>query len=161
MADGDTFRVNGNVHSWGGITLKIRGARYYGFTEVSYADKLEVVDSAGSGRHHAPNRRSAGKYTCDPSKLKLYKASAESLRTALAALSANGASYGPVEFEIVVQFIENGETPMHVELRRCRLINDGSSHSESPDPMFDDIEIKPMYIVRNGKTLFDSSEGLP
>jgi hypothetical protein len=161
MAEGDTFRVNGNVHGWGGIKLKLKNARYYGAVEVTYADKLERVEAAGMGRHHAPNRRSPGKYTCDPSKIKFFKESAEIFRSALAAEAEDGRSYGTVEFEAVIQFIEPGGLPMQVELRRCTWTEDAGNHAESADPLFDETTIKPMYIVRNGKTLFDSSEGMP
>jgi hypothetical protein len=79
----DPIRVNGNLHSWGSITVKIGGERYYGFTGVAYGDKRERTHGHGMGRHHAPRGMSAGKYTPEPLKLTGYKASIQELREAL------------------------------------------------------------------------------
>jgi hypothetical protein len=158
---GDQVRINGNQQSWGSIVLKIDGDRYYGFTGITYGDKRERVKSYGMGRHQAPRGRSRGKYSTDPVKLTGWKASIQTLREALAAKSANGLSYGDVEFEIVIQFIETGDNPQTVEIARCVFVGNSTSDEESADSLKEEIEIDCMAIRRNGLTLFDSEQGSP
>lgn len=157
----DQIRVNSNLHSWGSIKLKVDGEQYYGFTSISFGDKRERVKAYGMGRHHAPRGRSSGKYTTDPVKLGGPKSSIQALRKSLAARAADGKSYGNVEFLIVVQYIEAGEEPMHVEIGRCVLTGNSSSDEENADPKSEEVEIDPMWITRNGLTLFDATEGAP
>ncbi len=157
----DDIRVNGNQHSWGSIIVKIDGDRYYGFTSIGYSDSRERVKAYGMGRHQAPRGRSRGKYSVDPVTLKGWKGSVQALRDALAARSSDGRSYGDVEFEIVVQYIEADDTPITVELERCVWTKNTTSEEEGPDPLSDEIEIDCMLIRRNGLVLFDESQGSP
>lgn len=155
----DAIRVNGNQLSWGSITVKCDAERFSGFVSIKYADKRERVKAYGMGRHHAPRGRSRGKYSTDPVTLSGWKASCQELRRQLAALSPNGESYGDVEFQIVVQYVEADETPITVELERCVITGGTSSEDEGPDPLKEDMEIDCMLIRRNGLVLFDNSEG--
>lgn len=157
----DAVRINGNQHSWGSIILKIDGDRYYGFTAISYNDKRTRSKGYGLGRHHAPRGRTRGKYELDPVKLTGWKSSIQELRRALATRSANGLSYGDVEFQVTVQYIENGEQPITVEIERCVITGNSASDEENPDPLKEELEIDCMLIRRNGLTLFDSSQGSP
>jgi len=157
----DQFRINGNMVSWASISLSAGINKYTGFNSITYGDKRERVEGYGMGRSHAPRGRSAGKYSTEVSKLRGPKSTIEALRSDLALLSPDQRSYGNIEFVCSVRFIEVGDTIMNVVLHKCVLITDMSQHEESPDPLFDEIEIKPLYIVRNGKTLFDSTMGLP
>lgn len=157
----DQVRINGNTHSWGSIVVKLDNERYHGFDKVSFGDARERAKAYGMGRHHAPRGRTSGKYSTEPVVLGGPKSTVQALRDALAAKSSGGNSYGNVEFEIVVQFIEADDAPMTVELTRCVIVKDSSSHEEGPDPMKDEIECDCMTIRRNGKTLFDESEGSP
>jgi hypothetical protein len=158
----DQLRVNGNLTSWGHIIIRAGVEEFSGFDSITYADKRERVKAYGTGRHHAPRGRSAGKYTTDPVKLRGPKTTVEALRAYLASQSSNGKSYGDVEFQIVVQYAVgtgSSEVPMYVELERCVIVSDSSSHEESADHLKDEIEIDTMLIRRNGRTLFDSSLG--
>ncbi len=157
----DAIRVNGNQLSWGSIVLKIGGARFYGFTGISFADKRERVKAYGMGRHQAPRGRSRGKYTVEPVKLTGWKGSMQEVREALAALSVDGISYGDVEFEITVQYVEADEIPMTVEIEHCVWGANTTSDEEGPDPLKEEVELDCMLIRRNGLTLFDSSAGSP
>lgn len=161
MPSFDGIRVNGNAYSWGSMYLRIGGEEFTGFTEITYGDKRTRVKGYGMGRHQAPRLRSRGKYETDPVKLKGPKGSIQALRAFLAQFSLNGISYGDVEFGIFVQFIESDEVPINVELRRCIWQSNNESAQESPDPLMDEIEVDTMAILRNGLTLFDSSEGAP
>ncbi len=157
----DEIRVNGNQHSWGSIVVRIDEDRYYGFTKIAFADSRERSKAYGMGRHHAPRGRSRGKYAVDPVSLTGWKGSVQQLREALAAKSADGNSYGDVPFQIVVQYIEGEDHAITVELEDCVWTKNSSSDEEGPDPLADEIEIDCMRIRRNGKVLFDESEGSP
>ena len=161
----DQVRVNGNSHSWGSIIAKVDGARFYGFTSISFGDKRERVKGYGMGRHHAPRHRSRGKYSTDPVKLVGPKSTIQALRAQLAASASDGTSYGDVEFQLVVQYVEagvaGGEVPMTVEIERCVITANTSSDEEGADPLKEEIEIDCMLIRRNSLTLFDSSQGSP
>ena len=159
MADIDTIQVNGNQYSWGSIILKVGDDRLYGFTGISFGDKRTRVKAHGSDKSGAPRGRSRGKYETDEGKLTGWKSSIQALRAALAAQAADGVSYGNTEFNITVQYIEDDETPMTVELIRCTIAGDTTSDEEGPDPLKDEIGLDYMYVKRNGLTLFDNSDG--
>lgn len=157
----DPIRVNGNLYSWGSIILKVDAERLRGFTSISFSDKRERVKGYGSARHHAPMGRSRGKYTIDPVKVVGFKGAIQTLREQLAAKAADGISYGDVEFDVVVQYVESGEDPYTVEIERCVFASNSSSDEESADPLKEEIELDAMLIRRNGLVLFDASEGQP
>lgn len=157
----DDIRVNGNQISWGSIILKLNSERFTGFTSISFADKRERVKAYGMTKHHAPRGRSRGKYTIEPVKLVGWKSSVQAFRQGLAALASDGISYGDVEFQIVVQYVESDELPLTVEIDRCVWGGNSSSDEESADPLKEEIEIDAMLIRRNGLVLFDASEGSP
>jgi hypothetical protein len=160
----DQVRVNGNQYSWGSIILKLDGDRYTGFTGISFGDKRERVKAYGMGIHQAPRGRSRGKYSTDPVKLTGWTDSIQRLRAALAAKAADQASYGNIEFEIQVQYVEtvgSTELPINVSLERCVIVGQSTSNEESADPLKEELEIDTMLIRRNDLTLFDSTEGSP
>ncbi|MCH8084608.1 MAG: hypothetical protein IH885_10275 [Myxococcales bacterium] len=154
----DEIRINGNAHSWGSITVKFDGDRFFGFTSIGYADARERVKAYGMGRAQAPRGRSRGKYTTEPVTLTGWKGSVQQLRQALAD-AGDGESYGDTLFQIVVQYVEADDTPVTVELEDCVWTKNTSSDEEGPDPLSEDIEIDCMRIRRNGLVLFDNSEG--
>lgn len=158
---GDPIRVNGNQYSWGSIVLKADNDIWTGFTGISYADKRERVKAYGMGRHHAPRGRSRGKYTVESVKIIGWRGSVQLFRAGLALRSADLKSYGDVQFQIVVQYIESGELPITVEIDRCVVVGNSVSDEESADNLKDELEIDPMLIRRNGLVLFDGSEGGP
>lgn len=157
----DPIRVNGNQHSWGSIILKLDNERMTGFTGITFSDKRERVKAYGMGRHHAPIGRSRGKYTVELVKLTGWKGAIQILRASLAARSVGGKSYGDIEFQIVVQYIETGESPITVDIDRCVIAENSTSDEESPDPLKEEISIDPMLIRRNGLVLFDASDSAP
>lgn len=157
----DQIRVNGNQHSWGSIVLKLNGERFYGFTGITYADKRERVLAYGMGRHHAPRGRSRGKYSADPVKLTGWKGSIQAFRSALATQAPDGSSYGDIEFEINVQYVESGEIPMNVVIERCVITGNSSTDEENPDPLKEELEISCFLIRRNNLVLFDQTQGSP
>ena len=110
----DQIRVNGTLHSWGSITVKIRNERYSGFTAISYGDGIERSYAYGMGRSHAPRGTSRGKYVPEPVAVTGYKASVQELRRALAE-AAGGVSYGHIRFDVIVEYTEDDEEPITVD----------------------------------------------
>lgn len=153
----DEIRVNGNLHSWGSIRAKLNDEVFFGFTAINYADARERVKGHGMGRHHAPRGRSRGKYTTEPVALTGFKGSIQQLRQAIAD-AGDGESYGDVEFQVVVQFVEADDTEITDELDRCVWTKNTSNNEEGPDPLTEEIELDCMLIRRNGLVLFDNSE---
>jgi hypothetical protein len=152
----DEIRVNGNTHSWGSITIKCGNQQFTGFTEITYADSRERAKGYGLGKHQAPTRRSRGKYGCENTKLKGFKSSIQQLREDLA--DSNG-NYGDTEFLVVIQYIDTGDKSITVEIGRNVIVKNSSSESEGADLLQEEIELDTMWIKRNGKTLFDASQG--
>ncbi len=156
----DKLRVNGNIVSWGSITLKIDGERFTGFTSISFSDKRTRVKAYGMGVGQAPRGRSRGKYEVDPVKIGGPKSSFQAARAKLAALADDGTSYGDVEFQILLQYTERDESEsMTVELEDAVWMSNSSSEEEGGDPMKEECEFDIMRIRRNGLTLFDASQG--
>lgn len=153
----DPIMVNGNSHSWGSIVAKVAEDTIFGFSGITYADKRERVEGTGMGPHQAPTRRSRGKYTCDPSKLTGFAGSVQELRDRLAARSPVPGSYGDIEFQVVLTYFETEELPLIVVLERCVWTGNSASNEEGAELNKEEIEIKPMFIRRNGLTLFDNS----
>lgn len=154
----DEVRVNGNILSWGSIILKVNGERFYGFKSISFGHKRERVKQYGMGAHQAPRGRSRGKYTIDAVKLSGPPSSFEALRQTLADLGPDGISYGDTEFQIVVQGIEAGsQRALLIEFEDCVIAAEQDNWEENGDPLNEEVEIDCMKIIRNGKTLFDSS----
>lgn len=161
MADIDVFRVNGNIVSWPDVVTKMDGKRINGITGLTYADKRERVKAYGQGRHYKPRGRTRGKYSTDNPKLTLHKDTAEQIRKYLATKAEDGISYGNVEVEFSIQWVTDSGDPMHVQLQRCCIVSDSTSADESADPHMDELELDTMGIIRNGRTLYDSSLGAP
>lgn len=157
----DERRVNGNAVSWGSIKMRLAGEPYFGFTAVAFSDKIEVALGYGMGAHHGPRVRSKGKYIVDPCKITGWKASVQAARAAVANNSLSGTSYGTVEFDVIVQFVEAGQDPITVELLRCRWIENSESNEENPDPLKEDFVVQPMRILRNGLALYEREDGEP
>lgn len=155
----DKLLVNGNQYSWASAVIKISGENIYGITSISYNDKRERVKAYGTGKHHAPRGRSRGKYSTDASKMTCWTSTAQDLRNMLASQSPDGVSYGDTVFQVVVQYAEDDETAVTVELVDCVLASQDTSNEESPDPLKEEITFDVMRIRRNGLTLYDSSEG--
>lgn len=161
MADQDPIRVNQNQLSWGSIRCIIDGNPITGFTAISFADKRERVKAYGMGRHHAPRGRSAGKYTTETVKLTGWKSSVQNLIAQLAERAPDQASYGNVEFTIMVIYSEPSEPNIDVMITGCVITSQSAADEESADPLKEELEIDCMAIRRNGLTLWDNTELAP
>ena len=157
----DPFRINGNIHSWGSLILKVDGEPFTGFTSVGFGEKVTVVLAYGMGKHQAPRARTRGKYEPEPVKIGGPPGSFQILREALAQLSPTGTSYGNVVFQGVLQYVETDETPITIEMGGLRWTANTHSHEESPDPLKEENEFSCVGYRRNGLVLFDDSGGSP
>jgi hypothetical protein len=151
----DAIRVNGNLLSWGSLSMKIDGEPYFGFTSIQWAEKRERVLAWGMGRHHAPIGRSAGKYTPDPVKLVGWNHAIKAARLALA--KRGSGSYGDVEFQIVLQGVEaESDNAFTCVFDRCVWTGNSNSCEESADPLKEEIEVSTMSITRDDLALYDT-----
>lgn len=153
----DEVRVNGNLFSWGSIRVKAGGEEFTGFTKIAYADKRTRTKGYGMGRHQAPRGRTRGKYEVDPVTITAHRDSAEAFRAFLASKAADKKSFGNVSFEIVVQYVDEGENPVTDTLEDCVWAGNTVSAEEGGDPMMLDIELDAMRINWNGATLYDGT----
>lgn len=156
----DSARINGNTYSWSSVTLKVDGDRYFGITAIGYGDSRERSKAYGMGRHHAPRGRGAGKYGTDPCTATMYKDTFDAFLAALAVAATDGKSVGNVQFQIVVQYVEN-DISITDEIEDCVLTKFAAKAEENPDSLMVELEIDCMRIRWGGKTLFDQSEGSP
>lgn len=152
----DQIRVNGNLHSHASITLKVDGEKFYGFTAVEYGDKRERTFKWGMTKDHAPRGRTRGKYQPEPGKLVGPVSSVQALLAKLAQGNAGG-SFGDKEFLAVVQFVEDGEVPVTIELERCVVDGVKDAHSESAEANEQELSLSYFRVLRNGLTLASSS----
>lgn len=155
----DPILINGNAHSWASLKLQVGdGNPIYGWTAITFADKRERTLGWSQGRHHAPTRRSRGKYQPDPVKLTGYASAIQQLREDLAALSPDGLSYGDVEFQGFLSYFEAQEKQIDVVFHRLAWGGNSANPTEGPELLMDEIELSVFYITRNGLALFDNSE---
>lgn len=156
----DATRINGTQISWASLSFKLNGQRYYGITAIEGAtDSRERAYAYGSGRHHAPRGITAGKYTPEPLVITCWKSTAKAIRTDVAARSSDGVSYGSVtDNQIVVQYIEPSDALVTIEVQDCTITKIEASDEEGAEGLSEKITFMPMRIIRDGLTLFDSTE---
>lgn len=152
----DELRINGVSHSWGSSKFTLDGENYTGITSISYGDALEVEKGYGMGRAQKPRARSRGKYTPDNLVIKAQRSTAQAILDQLYQTSGNRGA-GLAEVPIVIQFIENEETPITIEIEDARLVKYSASDEEGPAILTDDLEFDVMAIRRNGVTLFEEN----
>lgn len=158
----DTIAVNGNSESWGYLVLKANDERFYGWTKITFGDKLTEALGYSSGRAHAPTRRSQGKYEVEPVKVTGYPDAVQAFRDYIAKLSPTGNSYGAgaPEWEATLFAVLPGsDRPRQVDFRACKWIENTGDHEESPELLKEDFAFQPRWIERDGKVLFDDSDG--
>lgn len=153
----DQIRRNG-VMCDGAITIKVKGVEYYGWTDISYDDGLEVKKLWGlSSKVRGPRGRTAGKYDASDAVLKGPRSTVEELFTALLPLGqviAGERRVSLVEFPITVTYADSGSSYTDL-LKRCRLIKrkSGVPTADSADGVLEELTISVMSIEWNGKRL--------
>lgn len=152
----DQITINGSQMSWASLSVRINGMLITGYTAFSYDDKREQSLLWGAGHAQVPRGKTSGQYTPGMCKLTGYVSTVQEMRQMLAMLSPSGISYGGVEFQVVAQFIEFGsEIPQTVVANRCTWVSNTASFQLGTDGLQEDVEFQPMFILRNGLTLFE------
>lgn len=149
-------RINGNAMSWGSVICRLNGIEQHWLVSISYSEKRERGKVYGMGRHHSPRGRSSGKYSVENVKIKGPKTDVQGFLEYLAGLSNDGISYGNVKFPLFVQYVEDSATVTD-EIVDCVVASVADTAEESVEGIMTEVELDAMYLVRNGKTLFDSS----
>lgn len=153
----DAARVNGNLISWGSFEIKIDDEPYSGVTAVDYNHSRERAYAYGTGRHHSPRGRTAGKYTPEPLVITCWKSTAKAIRERLKAAASDGRSYGNAIVGIVLQYIEEDDDTVTVDAQECVLTKEEMSDEEGPEGLNEKLTFMPMRYVINDGTLYDSS----
>jgi hypothetical protein len=156
----DQQRINGATPDWSSIRFLIGDQKYFGVKQIDYSDSRTSAKTYGAGRHFGPRGKTPGKYAVDPCTTVVEKATADALREQLA--QADGSdSFGNTEVDILVQYTVGNDT-ITDEVRRCTWSKSTVSHSgDSEDALYETIEWDPMFIVWNGRTLYDGRDGDP
>jgi len=153
----DKVQVNGDAFDWGSITILAANDTLHGIKSIKYKDGIESSFQYGASRARAPRGRTRGKYTCEAS-MTLFKDSAHAFRQRLHLLSG-GRGYGQVDFNVNLQFFENGSDFQNILLVNCRYGGTDASDEENTDSLTEDIALRPFYIVRNGLVIFEVGDG--
>lgn len=153
----DTVRINGVQIGWASISLKINGQAYTGLSAIEYGDKRERGFAWGMGRHGGPRGRPPGKYTPDPFTLTAWTSTSLAIQKDLAARAPDGVSYGNVVCQLILQYVEKDDGTVTVEAQDAVLAEVSASAEEGPDATSEKLIFQPMRIIRNGRTLYDSS----
>lgn len=148
-------RINGNTLSWGSVICRVNGQPQNWPTSISYAEKRERGVVYGMGRHHAPRGRTSGKYSVENPKMKGPRSDVQGFLEYLAQL-ADGSSYGDARFDVVLQYVEEGQS-VTVEIEDCRIVGVSSSDDEGTEALQDEVEIQAMRLRRNGKSLYSTA----
>ncbi len=149
---------NGKQYSWGSVRLILANGtiEIEGYSEITWGQKRNRTKGRGQGRHQAPQVRSNGEYDVDNVKFAFRVDHADELRDRLAELAPDRRSYGDVEFEIMVQLVE--EKVSTLEFRQATVAGEGGSYKSGPEGMMEELEFDIMRALKNGKTLYNSSE---
>lgn len=148
----DDIRINGFTHSWASTKVTIDSEQYAGLSKISWDHAIEEGTVRGQGG--APLGRTRGQYAPGTVAVTLRKSSALELKKRLAAKSPDGKTFGSVTFPIVVQYLEPDDTPITVELNRCRVLKSTTANEQGPDATADELEISCLEVVENGVRLF-------
>lgn len=158
MASFDRKRINGNTYSWGSLIAKVRGQEFSGLLGVTYSQKRERAKVYGTGRHHSPRGRTRGKYSAE-AKLTVVRGTMADFINFLKQQASDGVSYGDVVFQVTIQYVEDDETPMLVELVDCVIVAEDVTDDEGIEALKDEIGLDIMRVRKNGGTLYDSRKG--
>jgi hypothetical protein len=149
----DRILYNGNLVGWSSYLLKINGLSYTNLTEVSDGDKLERAYGYGMSRSHKPIGKTPGKYTPDPLKIKFYQHSRGLLMNDLVQTSPDNSLANVPDFPVFLQYLER-ETTSSTLFVDCSVTSIVESITESNEGVMCEVEFMPLYIERDGITLF-------
>lgn len=156
----DTLNINGKLVSWSHSVLSFDGDEFRGLTSIAWDETTEVVFGYAMTKDHAPVGQSEPKYVPGEIKIKGKIHAIAQLRDWWAARAADGKSYGTVIVpNTMLQWdLGAGAPEQTVEWRDLSWGGNSNSNEESADPREEEITIRYQRCLRNGKTLYDSSQ---
>lgn len=156
----DTLNIGGRLVSWSHSYLVFEGDEFRGLTSIAWDESTEVTLGYAMTKDHAPIGFSAQKYVPGELKIKGKVHAIAQLRDWWANKAADGKSYGSVILaSAMLQWDMGPGTPEQtVEWRDLVWKGNSNSNEESADPREEEITIAYRLCIRNGKTLYDSSQ---
>lgn len=140
--------INGRRYSWASVAIKLRGQEYTGIKSINYKDSLKPTKVMGVGPFQ--RGRTKGVYEASGD-MELFLQDAAHFRKALA---EENASYGLVEFDVLVQFTENDEDPVvEHKVVKCRWAEVDNSNSQGADATTEKASLDVTWIERDGLCL--------
>jgi len=111
---------------------------------VDYDDSLEEAFLYGT--NGAPIGRTRGQYNPGEATFNVSK------QTEAVLVDQLGDGFYETEFDVTVKYSDEG-LPLVVDtLEKCRIVGMPQSHASGPDPLMTQLKMKPMTVLRNGKT---------
>ena len=135
--------VNGFVHSWADLRMKVRGVEMVGFKAVKYGDKVTREKVYGARRHMIGFTR--GKVEVDDATITMYE---HEVRALLATLGQGWADV--VIPEIIVQYGALGSAIHTDVLENCYLGGLEGGGEEGNTPFERELPFVVQRIKRNG-----------
>lgn len=111
---------------------------------IDYDDTIE--ESLMYGTDAAPVGRTRGQYNPGEATATVSK------QTEAVLVDQLGDGFMEAEFEITIKYADNGLPLLVDTLERCRIVGLAQSHSSGTDALTTQIKLKPLTILRNGKT---------
>jgi hypothetical protein len=113
-------------------------------TAIDYDDTVE--ESLMYGTNPAPIGRTRGQYNPGEATVTVSK------QTEAVLVDQLGDGYMEAEIDITIKYADTG-LPLVVDtLERCRIVGLAQSHSSGTDALVTAIKMKPLSVLRNGKT---------
>lgn len=115
-------------------------------TGIDYDDTVE--EALMYGTNPAPIGRTRGQY--QPGEV----TATVSKQTEAILVDQLGDGFMEKEVDITVKYSDVG-LPLVVDtLEKCRIVGFGQSHATGPEPLMSSMKLKPLTVIRNGKTPF-------
>ena len=141
--------VRGRKYDFSSIELAViaQGQAAQLFIECTGIDYDDTIEEALMyGIDPAPVGRTRGQY--NPGEVTL----TVSKQTEAVLVDQLGDGYMEAEIDITVKYADNG-LPLVVDtLEKCRIVGAAQSHASGPEALMTALKLKPLTILRNGKT---------
>ncbi|MBX3204005.1 MAG: hypothetical protein KF764_02990 [Labilithrix sp.] len=155
----ELIRLNGYAYSWASIIFKVNFVPYLGLKSIDFGDSIEEELIYGSNRAGIPIARTAGKYTPGDLTVGALNGTAQTIMESLGLLGIGAISKPEVMCTLTLS--EFGKPDTTYTFNRCRMVAPKDSPSEGVEGLTTDLTFKPMWIERNGLTLFDRMRMIP
>lgn len=111
---------------------------------INYDDTIE--EALMYGTNAAPVGRTKGQYNPGEATATVSK------QTEAVLIEQLGDGYMEKEFDVTIKYSDTG-LPLVVDtLEKCRIVGLGQGHASGPDALVTELKLKPLTVLRNGKT---------